>query len=156
MSKVMFSGLVCAAMFSAIVAAQDKKMDSMKMDKMAAEKTYTGCLVKSENGAFSLSNPMASDSMKKPMAKDSKGSMGKDTMAKDSMSKDSMGKDSMGMAKDSMAKDAMMQPLGLSSTSVDLSKHVGHKVSVKGAEDQMNGMATFSVKSLKMISGSCS
>jgi hypothetical protein len=149
MSKGMFNVLVCAVVSSAVLAAQDKKMDSMKMDKMdkmAAEKTYTGCLVKSENGGFSLSSPMAADAMKKPMAKDSMKGMAKDSMGKDSMAKDDIG----------MNKDGMMQRLSLSSSSVDLSKHVGHKVSVKGAEDKMNGMATFSVKSLKMIAASCS
>ncbi len=83
MSKGMFNVLVCAVVSSAVLAAQDKKMDSMKMDKMdkmAAEKTYTGCLVKSENGGFSLSSPMAADAMKKPMAKDSMKGMAKDSV----------------------------------------------------------------------------
>ena len=61
------------------------------------------------------------------------------------------------MAHDSMMKDAMAPALGLTSTSVDLAKHVGHKVSVKGvAGDTMGGMATLTVKSIKMVGSSCS
>jgi hypothetical protein len=76
-------------------------------------------------------------------------------MAKESMAKDAMPKDSM--AHDSMMKDAMASTLGLASTSVDLAKHVGHKVTVKGvAGDTMGGMATFNVKSIKMVGVSCS
>ena len=79
----------------------------------------------------------------------------KKSMAKDAMAKDSMGKDSM--AHDSMMKDGMESTLGLASTSVDLAKHVGHKVTVKGmAGDTMGGMATFTVKSIKMVASSCS
>ena len=88
-----------------------------------------------------------------------------DHMAKDAMKKDTMKKDTMG-------KDTMATTLTLSSTSVDLSKHVGHKVSVTGSaahgkmdamgKDTMakDGMAkdgsTLTVKSLKMVAASCS
>jgi hypothetical protein len=66
-----------------------------------------------------------------------------------------MAKDSM--AHDSMMKDAMASTLGLASTSVDLAKHVGRKVIVKGvAGDTMGGMATLTVKSIKMVGSSCS
>ena len=66
-----------------------------------------------------------------------------------------MAKDAM--AHDSMMKDATASSLGLASTSVDLAKHVGHKVTVKGvAGDTMGGMATFNVKSIKMVGESCS
>jgi hypothetical protein len=42
-------------------------------------------------------------------------------------------------------------------TTVDLAKHVGHEVTVKGvAGDTMGGMATFTVKSIKMVGSSCS
>ena len=76
------------------------------------------------------------------------------------------------MAKDAMSKDTMATTLTLSSTSVDLSKHVGHKVSVTGSpahgkmdamgKDTMakDGMAkdgsTLTVRSLKMVAASCS
>ena len=132
---------------SAAASAQDRKMDD-KMDKMKAETSYTGCIERSPDGAFSLGHAMASSATtKKSMAT---GSMAKDSMAKDSMPKDSM-------AHDSMMKDPMASTLGLASTSVDLAKHVGHKVIVKGiAGDAMGGMATFSVKSIKMVASSCS
>jgi len=95
---------------------------------MPAAKTMVGCIEKSESGSLTLTHAMPADDMKKS-----------------------------GMAKDSMAKDMMMPTVALSSKKVDLSKHVGHKVSLKGvAGDMMNGMATFTVDSLKMIAASCS
>src|SRR5882672_8376087 len=76
------------------------------------------------------------------------------------------------MAKDAMEKDTMATTLTLTSASVDLSKHLGHKVSVTGpaahgkmdamGKDTMakDGMAkdasAFTVKSLKMVAASCS
>ena len=71
------------------------------------------------------------------------------------------------MAVDTMKKDSMMSTtLTLSSTAVDLSKHVGQKVSVTGsAAPKMTPMdkgtmvtetAAFTVKSLRMVSGPCS
>ena len=143
MKNVMCGGFAVVVLaVSAVAGAQGHKMDD-KMDKMKSETTYTGCIERSSDGAFTLGHAMASSATtKKPMAKDS--------MAKDSMAKDSM-------AHDSMMKDAMAPALGLSSTSVDLAKHVGHKVTVKGVEgDMMGGMATFTVKSIKMIASSCS
>ena len=136
---------VCCGFVVAVLAmsvgAQDGKMN--KMDGMKSETSYTGCVERSPDGAYSLAHAMAADAtMKKPMAK---ASTAKDTMAKDTM------------AKDSMMKDSMAPALGLSSTAVDLAKHVGHKVTVKGAGgDTMGGMATFTVKSIKMIAASCS
>ena len=122
---------------SAAASAQDRKMDE-KMDKMKSEASYTGCIERSPDGAFTLGHAMASSATTKK-------SMGKDSMAKDSM------------AHDSMMKDAMSSTLSLASTSVDLARHVGHKVIVKGiAGDTMGGMATFTVKSIKMVGSSCS
>jgi len=77
------------------------------------------------------------------------------------------------MTKDAMAKDGMshesMAPttLTLMGSSVDLSKHFGHKVSLTGslAHEKMDAMekgtmgkstSTFTVKSLKMIAATCS
>jgi hypothetical protein len=82
-----------------------------------------------------------------------KGAMKKDTMAKDMMTKDTMAKDTM--SKDGMAPTSLM----LTGTSVDLGKHVGHKVSITGSSshEKADTMATvLSVKSLKMIAASCS
>jgi hypothetical protein len=71
-------------------------------------------------------------------------------------------------ADDHMGKDTMAPTtFSLSSASVDLSKHVGHKVSVTGSsahgkmdameKDTMaKGTPTFTVKSLKMVAASCS
>ena len=143
MKTVMCCGLVAVVLaVSTAASAQDRKMDD-KMDKMKSETSYTGCIERSPDGAFTLDHAMAARATTKK------------SMAKDSMAKDSMGKDSM--AHDSMMKDGMASTLGLASTSVDLAKHVGHKVTVKGvAGDTMGGMATFTVKSIKMVGSSCS
>jgi hypothetical protein len=136
MRNVVVDGFVAAVLaISAVAGAQDGKMN--KMDGMKSETSYTGCIERSAEGAFTLAHAMASDAM---MKKPAKASMAKDTMAKDSM-----------------MKDSMAPALGLSSTAVDLAKHVGHKVTVKGVGgDAMGGMATFTVKSIKVIAASCS
>jgi hypothetical protein len=122
-------GAVCALVATTVLtAAQDKPMP---MDKKM-EKTLTGCVMRSDSGIFTLDHAMAADTMKK------------DSMKKDSMAKDTMMKDSMAMTPE------------LSSKNVDLSKHVGHRVSVTGSDDSMNGKTTFAVKSLKMVASSCS
>jgi hypothetical protein len=121
-----------AIMAGVAINAQDKKMDTMPMK--AKEMTYTGCVDRSAAGQFSLTHAMAGDAMK----------MSKDKMAHDM--------DKKPMAKESMASDT----LSLSSTSIDLSKHVGHKVSVKGVSgDAMGGAPTLAVKTVKMLADSC-
>jgi len=139
--------------------AKGDKMDNMEMKDAA----YTGCIeVGSTAGTFTLTH-VADDHM----AKDA---MKKDTMKKDTMKSDTMGKDTM--KNDTMGKDTMATTLTLTSASVDLSKHLGHKVSVTGSaahgkmdamgKDTMakDGMAkdasAFTVKSLKMVAASCS
>ena len=70
-----------------------------------------------------------------------------------------MGKDAM--KKDTMGKDAMAKPMTIESKTIDLAKHVGHKVSVTGpamgmAKDTMGkGMPAWSVTSLKMVAATC-
>jgi hypothetical protein len=93
-------------------------------------------------------------------------SMGKAGMKKDGMAKDGMAKD--GMTMDGMKPMSMM----LTSTTVDLSKHVGHKVTVTGGDQAMGGgmakpdtmakpgemdkaMPTMTVTSVKMMSATC-
>src|SRR5260370_20152943 len=105
--------VLVAAVLSVGAAAQSNgtmgkgdKMNEMEMK----DSTYTGCVeAGSEPGSFTLTHLAAEDHM------------GKEAMKKATM------------AKDSMAKDAMA-PMALSVTgsSVDLSKHLGHKVSVTG------------------------
>jgi len=62
-----------------------------------------------------------------------------------------------------MADDHMKNAtMTVSSKGIDLSKHIGHKVTVTGSSepDKMDAMgkqmSAFTVKSLKMVSGSCS
>lgn len=117
---------------------------------MGKDKTYTGCIDAGPSaGSFTLTHAMADKGM-----------------SKDAMSKDGMGKDAM--KKDTMGKDAMAPTsLAISSTAVDLSKHVGHKVAVTGGMDMAKPdamarpsemdtkMPAFSVKSIKMIAATC-
>jgi hypothetical protein len=128
MKNVICCGFVAVTLaLSAAASAQDRKMDD-KMDKMKSETSYTGCIERSTDRAFTLRHAMASSATTKKST-----------------------------GKDSMAKDAMASTLGLASTSVDLAKHVGRKVIVKGvAGDTMGGMATLTVKSIKMVGSSCS
>ena len=127
-----------------------------KMDKMEMmDANYTGCIeAGSTAGTFVLTRVATANHMGKDMMK-------KDAMAKDTMAKDAMAKD--GMSHESVAPTT----LTLTGSSVDLSKHLGHKVSITGslAHEKMDAMekgtmgkstATFTVKSLKMIAATCS
>jgi hypothetical protein len=101
------------------------------MDSTANEHTYTGCVERAAAGHYTLSHVTPADAM----------------------THEPMKQDAMGPMKDSMAPEA----LGLSSSSINLNRHVGHKVSVSGTQgDAMSGVTTFTVKSLKMVAKSCS
>jgi hypothetical protein len=127
MKTRLFNGAVLAFAATAVMAAAGQSKPT------AAAKTMVGCIEKAESGSLTLTHAMPADDMRKS------------SVAKGDM------------AKDSMARDMMMPAVELSSKKVDLSKHVGHKVSLKGvAGAMMNGMATFTVDSVKMISASCS
>lgn len=157
MRTLMLVGCVATLAATVAVGAQGAASGMGPKNQMDMTKTYVGCLARNADGHFTLANASAEMKSDKPMAK-GKDTMGKDsmgTMSKDAMGKDTMGKDTMG--KDSMGKDAMMSlTLGLSSAKVDLSKHVGHQVSVTGSDAQpMGTMAMFTVTSLKMVSSSC-
>jgi hypothetical protein len=127
--------------------SQDKNTDGgAKMGGMDA--TCTGCVEAAGAGKFTLAHAVAAT----------------DAMGANSMKEASTKKE---MAMDTMKKDSMMSTtLTLSSTAVDLSKHVGQKVSVTGsAAPKMAPMdkgtmakepAAFNVKSLRTVSGSCS
>ena len=141
MKHMMCGGVVAAllATLSQGAGAQDQKTN--KMERMKSASSYTGCLQRSQDGAFTLTHAMASTSG------------GNKAMMKDSMATDPMGKEPT----DSMMKNAMEPVLELSSSSVHLDKHVGHKITIGGiASDAMGGMPTFSVKSIKVIASSCS
>lgn len=147
---------VCAAVVIAVSggttvlakSGQDK-MGPDQMGKMDMHgESYTGCVEAGKTPrTYVLTHVAAAD----------------DHMAKDGMAKDSMSKDSMGMSKGEMGPT----PLVISSKAVDLSKHVGQKVTVSGTapakadamgKDSM-GMATevpsFTIKTLKVIASSC-
>ena len=132
---------------SGTAMSQDKKMDGVaKMGGMDA--TYTGCIEAAGAGKFTLAHAVAATD-----------AMGANPMKEPSTKKE--------MAMDTMKKDSMMSTtLTLSSTAVDLSKHVRQKVSVTGsAVPKMAPMdkgtmakepAAFTVKSLRTVSRSCS
>ena len=135
--KVIMSSVVVlvAAVLSVGIAAQSggKMAKGDKMDKMAMkDATHTGCIeAGSAPGTFTLTHLAADDHM------------AKDAMKKDTMTKESMNKGAMATS-----------TLSLTSSSVDLSKHLGHKVSVTGSHDKAT--SPFAVKSLKMVAASCS
>src|ERR1700681_2229927 len=149
-------GALIAAMLSVSVVAQSggTAANGGKMDQMAMKyTTYTGCVEAGAPSNFMLTHLAADDHM------------GKDAMKKDTMKKDTM-------AKDGMSKDAMALTMwSLASSSVDLSKHLGHKVTVTGSpargkidamgkdtmgKDAMGKSApVFTVTALKMVAASC-
>jgi pentapeptide MXKDX repeat protein len=145
-------GVLVAAVLSGSVAAQSSgtAANGGKMDKMAMkDTTYIGCVeAGGAPGAFTLSHLAADDHM------------GKDAMKQDAMKQDTMKKDTM--TKDCMSRDAMAPSTwALASSAVDLSKHLGHTVTVTGspAQGKMDAMGrgapAFTATSLKMVAASC-
>ena len=159
-SMMFFAG---AATLAATVAAGAQAANGAgtgQMDQMDMAKAYVGCLARTKDGHYTLTNASLADMKSgKPMSKETiamgKDPMGKDAMSKDAMSKDAMGKDAMG--KDAMGKDAMMSlTLGLASAKVDLGKHVGHQVTASGVDAQpMGNMPMFTVTSITMVANNC-
>lgn len=145
--------LTIAAM-SQVGIAQDKMAKPMGKDK-----TYTGCIAAGDvAGSYTLTHVTAEMAM-------GHGEMKKDPMVgHGEMKKDPAGKNQMG-------KDATAHSMAITSTSVDLAKHVGHKVSVTGPDNGMGmamgkgdtvaketmgkGKADWSVTSLKMVAATC-
>lgn len=145
--------LTIAAM-SQVGIAQDKMAKPMGKDK-----TYTGCIAAGDvAGSYTLTHVTAEMAM-------GHGEMKKDPMVgHGEMKKDPAGKNTMG-------KDATAHTMAITSTSVDLAKHVGHKVSVTGPDNGMGmamgkgdtmgkdtmgkGKTDWSVTSLKMVAATC-
>lgn len=147
--------ILVAAVWSVSVGAQSgatmAKGDTMQMK----DTTYTGCIdAGSSDGSFTLTQLSGDDHA-------GKGKMKPGAMKNDGMAKDTMGGDHM-------SHDAMTPAtFNLASPSIDLRKHLGHRVSVTGslAHDKMDAMdtdtmskatATFTVTSLKVLAASCS
>ena len=144
MNRIVLSTVFIAALAATIAAQSGGTMNNdnhagktANMAKMAAEATYTGCLqTGSTPGTFVLS--------------------GAHRMMKNSMPDGTKAGD--GMMHDTMA----MTTLSLMAKSIDLSKHVGRKVSVTGSS-QSSGKDTMgkdesalTVKTLKVVAASCS
>jgi hypothetical protein len=123
----MTTGLSAMALMALIQTTPTEAQGAMaKPMPMAKEKMYTGCVA---TGTMAGSFTLTHAAEETPMAA---GAMGKDAMSKDAMGKDAMG------------KMAAPHTLSIASSAVDLSKHVGHKVSVTVAEMGMtkpDGMA---------------
>ncbi|HUL72258.1 MAG TPA: hypothetical protein VLT86_04105 [Vicinamibacterales bacterium] len=136
------SAIGMACVLGAIVGAQSSDGRMAKAHDMGTAKdvTYTGCVEAGMAGSktFSLTHATMADDKN-------------DTM------KDGAGK----MADHDMGMGGM-QAIAITSKSVDLTKHVGEKVTVTGPEshDMMDGAAagatTVTVKTLKRIAKSCS
>jgi hypothetical protein len=135
----------------AVMAAARPLAGAQAGDTMAGTKapdtTYIGCVEAGmAAGRFTLTHVTAD--------------MG---MHKDAMKQEAMKQDAM--KHEAMKHDAMTPAtLAIVGQGVDLSKHVGHKVSVTGREAGMSGMEksdgmshtpVFSVSSIKMIAASC-
>ena len=144
MTRSVFSAVFVAVLSATISAQSGNTMNTdhdgrtgMKMDRVAADATYTGCLqAGSTPRTFVLSG--ATRMMTKAMA--------------DAVT-----------ARDGMNHEmTAMTTLTVMATSVDLRKHVGRKVSVtgssqtKGKDAMANEAPTFAVKSLKVVATSCS
>src|SRR5262245_62897767 len=106
--------LVGSSALAARVSAQTGQgtMGQDSMGKSQTKASYTGCVEAGETPrTYVLTHVTTADNH-----------MGKDTMANDTM------------AKDSMSKSAMSPSLlSIVSQTIDLSAHVGHKVTVSGA-----------------------
>jgi hypothetical protein len=132
-------------MFVVAVGAQSDagRMANHSDHMMAQDVTYTGCLESGTTGAgmFVLTHPAMMDG-------DKKGAMMKDSGKMDTM------------AHDMSEHTAMSMTLKVSTTGLDLRKHLGHKVSVTGSvsegmKDAGTDQSTLTVKSLKMVAKSC-
>ena len=139
-TMMFFAGAATLAVTVAAGAQVAKDAGTGEMDQMNMAKVYVGCVARTSDGHYTLTNASVADMMSdKPMSKD--------TMAKDRGT----------MGKDAMNKDAMMSlTLGLTSAKVDLGMHVGHQVTASGVDAQpMGKMAMFTVTSLTMVANSC-
>ena len=129
--------IVCGCVAGA--AAQSGTMDKKSDKMMGKSMSMTGCVEAGTTAGSYMMTHMDMGKMSKGKMSDDK--MSKATMDKGKMDKGKMDNDKMGMS------DKMM----LMGTSVDLSKHVGHKVTVMGTK----GADGMMVKSMKMMSATC-
>ena len=144
MNRTVISTMFVVALSATMVAQSGGTMSNAnhmsqtaKMDKMAADTTYVGCVQSgSAPGTFILRG--ASQTMKDSTPGGAKAAEG--------------------MSHDMMATTT----LALRASSVNLRKHIGHRVSVTGSSDLAAKDAmgrsepTFAVKTIKVVAGSCS
>jgi hypothetical protein len=142
-------GVCVAVTFTAIVTAQDHQMAMKSVDDATMQKAYSGCVETGQTGSYTLTHATAAD------VKTSKAMEHGDSMkSADPMKTTGDMKKDDAMADNGMA--SMSLALHAAARRVDLSKHVGHKVTVTGTDgDRMDGVTTFNVTTLKMISASC-
>lgn len=116
---------------------------------MTNEKTYTGCIEAGRmGGTFTLAHAMLQPAGGEAM-------QGKADMKAGGMSNDTAG--SMASTKrGGKSKGGASLTLSLSSTMIDVSKHVGHKVTVTGTDGAMGSTThVFTVTTLKMLAARC-
>jgi hypothetical protein len=122
--------LMVAVVLPVAVGAQSgtkAKIDKMDKKEMK-DSTYIGCIEgESTSGTFMLTDIVPDH-------------MGKDAMKKSAKNKDTV----------------VPTTMAVTSASVDLSAHVGHKVSVTGSAAMAKHAPAFNVESLKMVAASCS
>ena len=134
-------------------AMRDSKPMNHEMNSMDAMKTtYSGCVVSVNHDAHFVLTQVTENAAMKPAMKTQDSKMA--AMNHDEMKHDEMKSDEMKSGEDMMVPAT----LALKTGSIDLRKHVGHKVSVTGSrvESEAGSMTpTFAVASLKVVSKSC-
>ena len=134
-------------------AMRNGKSMNHEMDGMGAMKTtYIGCVVSVNHDAKFVLTQVTADAGMKPAMKKQDAKMA--AMKHDDMKHDEMKHDEMKSSEDMMVPATF----ALKAESVDLRKHVGHKVSVTGSRvESENGTMTptFAVASLKVVGKSC-
>lgn len=116
---------------------------------MTNEKSYTGCI---EAGGMAGSFTLAHAVLQPAGGEVMKGTSG---MKAGEVSRDK-GSSMASTKRDAKSKGDGSLTLSLSSTMIDFSKHVGHKVTVTGTDNEMASTArAFTVSTLKMIYARC-
>ena len=123
---------------------RDSKSMNHEMDAMKT--TYIGCVVSVNHDAQFVLTEVMAEGAKKPAMKKQDAKMAE--MKHDDMKHDDM-----------KGSEEMMAPatLALKAGSIDLRRHVGHKVSVTGTRLESDGSMTptFAIESLKVVGKSC-
>jgi len=148
------AALIAVALVGGVWAQSNGVMrdgKSMNHEMDAMKTTYIGCVVSVNHDAQFVLTEVMAEGAKKPAMKKQDAKMAE--MKHDDMKHDEMKHDDM------KGSEEMMAPatLALKAGSVDLRRHVGHKVSVTGTRLESDGSMTptFAIESLKVVGKSC-